>query len=75
MKLICEGSFGDSDEKRNESALYILGPDSMGSMVISFKEIEKVYTFATNSVKHQEMEQCIRIPISSDNAIKGRRLL
>lgn len=42
MKLICEGSFGDSDEKRNESVLYILGLDSMDIMIISFKEIEKV---------------------------------
>jgi hypothetical protein len=39
MKLICEGSFGDSDEKLNESVLYIIGMDTM---VISFKEIEKV---------------------------------
>jgi acyl carrier protein len=41
MKLISEGSFGDSDEKCNESVLYVLGLDSMDTMDFSFKEIEK----------------------------------
>ena len=51
MKLICECSFGDSDEKCDESVWYILGLDSMDTMVVGFKEIEKVYTFAASLPK------------------------
>ena len=76
MKLIEEGSFGDSVKKCVSLVWYILGPDSMDTMVIGFKEIGTVLYF-----RHElpqcvgRIELCIRIPLSFGNAIKGRRLL
>ena len=53
LKLVSEGSFGKSDEKHDESVRYVPGLDSMDSMVVGFKEIEKVYNFATHDFKVQ----------------------
>jgi hypothetical protein len=46
MKLIGEGTFRDSDEKRDESVRYVLGPGSVDAMVIGFEKIEEVDDFA-----------------------------
>ena len=51
MKLIGEGSFGDSDEKLGESARYILSLGTVDAMAVGFKEIDKVYNFAAHDPK------------------------
>jgi len=46
MKLIGEGSFRDSDEKRDESVRYVLGLGCVDAMVVGFEKIEEVDDFA-----------------------------
>jgi len=46
MKLIGEGTFRDSDEKRDESVRYVLGLGSVDAMVVGFEKIEEVDDFA-----------------------------
>lgn len=46
MKLIGEGSFRDSDEKRDESVRYVLGLGSVDAMVVGFEKIEEIDDFA-----------------------------
>lgn len=46
MKLIGEGSFRDSDEKRDESVRYVLGLGTVNAMVVGFEKIEEVDDFA-----------------------------
>jgi aryl-alcohol dehydrogenase-like predicted oxidoreductase len=46
MKLIGEGSFRDSDEKRDESVRYVLGLGCVDAMVVGFEKIEQVDDFA-----------------------------
>jgi hypothetical protein len=53
MKLISEDSFGDSGEKCDESVRCVLGLGSTDTMVVGFKEIEKVYNLATHDFKMQ----------------------
>ena len=45
-KLIGEGTFRDSDEKRDESVRYVLGLGSLDAMVVGFEKIEEVDDFA-----------------------------
>ena len=45
-KLIGEGIFRDSDEKRDESVRYVLGLGSVDAMVVGFEKIEEVDDFA-----------------------------
>jgi aryl-alcohol dehydrogenase-like predicted oxidoreductase len=47
MKLIGEGRFRDSDEKRDESVRYVLGLGCVDAMVVGFEKIEEVDDFAT----------------------------
>lgn len=46
MKLIGEGSFRDSDEKRDESVRYVLGLGCVDAMVVGFEKIDEVDDFA-----------------------------
>jgi len=46
MKLIGEGTFRNSDEKRDESVRYVLGLGSVDAMVVGFEKIEEVDDFA-----------------------------
>jgi aryl-alcohol dehydrogenase-like predicted oxidoreductase len=46
MKLIGEGRFRDSDEKRDESVRYVLGLGCVDAMVVGFEKIEQVDDFA-----------------------------
>lgn len=46
MKLIGEGSFRNSDEKRDESVRYVLGLGCVDAMVVGFEKIEEVDDFA-----------------------------
>lgn len=46
MKLIGEGTFRDSDEKRDESVRYVLGLGCVDAMVVGFEKIEEVDDFA-----------------------------
>jgi len=48
MKLIGEGSFGDSDEKRDGSLRYVLGLGTVDAMVVGFETIEEVDDFAAS---------------------------
>jgi aryl-alcohol dehydrogenase-like predicted oxidoreductase len=47
MKLIGEGTFRDSDEKRDESVRYVLGLGCVDAMVVGFEKIEEIDDFAT----------------------------
>ncbi len=46
MKLIGEGSFRDSDEKRDNSIRYVLGLGCVDAMVVGFEKIKEVDDFA-----------------------------
>ena len=46
MKLIGEGTFRNSDEKRDESVRYVLGLGAVDAMVVGFEKIEEVDDFA-----------------------------
>jgi len=46
MKLIGEGSFRNSDEKRDNSIRYVLGLGCVDAMVVGFEKIEEVDDFA-----------------------------
>ncbi len=46
MKLIGEGSFRDSDEKRDESVRYALGLGCVDAMVVGFEKVEEIDDFA-----------------------------
>ena len=46
MKLIGEGSFRNSDEKRDESVRYVLGLGCVDAMVIGFEKTEEIDDFA-----------------------------
>lgn len=45
MKLIGEGDFRDSDEKRDESVRYVLGLGCVDAMVVGFEKIEEIDDF------------------------------
>ena len=45
MKLIGEGAFRNSDEKRDESVRYVLGLGTVDTMVVGFEKIEEVDDF------------------------------
>ena len=47
MKLIGEGSFRNSDEKRDESVRYVLGLGCVDTMVVGFEKVEEIDDFAT----------------------------
>lgn len=46
MKLIGEGQFRNSDEKRDESIRYVLGLGCVDAMVVGFEKAEEIYDFA-----------------------------
>jgi aryl-alcohol dehydrogenase-like predicted oxidoreductase len=46
MKLIGEGTFRDSDEKRDKSVSYVLGLGTVDAMVIGFEKAEEIDDFA-----------------------------
>jgi aryl-alcohol dehydrogenase-like predicted oxidoreductase len=46
MKLIGEGAFRNSDEKRDNSVRYVLGLGCVDAMVVGFEKIEEVDDFA-----------------------------
>ena len=47
MKLIGEGSFRNSDEKRDESVRYVLGLGCVDAMVVGFEKVEEIDDFAS----------------------------
>ena len=51
MKLIGEGRFRDSDEKRDESVRYVLGLGCVDAMVVGFEKIKEVDDFAARVSK------------------------
>lgn len=46
MKLIGEGTFRDSDEKRDGSVRYVLGLGCVDTMVVGFEKVEEIDDFA-----------------------------
>ncbi|MHC4460825.1 MAG: hypothetical protein ACYS6W_04055 [Planctomycetota bacterium] len=42
MKIIGEGSFRKSDEKRDSSVRYVLNVGCVDAMVIGFEKVEKI---------------------------------
>ena len=46
MKLIGEGEFRNSDERRDESVRYVLGMGCVDAMVVGFEKAEEIYDFA-----------------------------
>ncbi len=46
MKLIGEGEFRNSDEKRDESVRYVLGLGCVDAMVVGFEKADEFYDFA-----------------------------
>lgn len=46
MKLIGEGTFRDSDEKRDKSVQYVLGLGCVDTMVVGFEKVEEIDDFA-----------------------------
>jgi len=46
MKLVGEGRFRDSDEKRDESVRYVLGLGCVDTMVVGFEKVEEIDDFA-----------------------------
>ena len=46
MKLIGEGTFRDSDEKRNKSISYVLGLGTVDAMVVGFEHLDEIDDFA-----------------------------
>jgi len=46
MKLIGEGEFRNSDEKRDESVRYVLGLGCVDAMVVGFEKADEIYDFA-----------------------------
>jgi predicted aldo/keto reductase-like oxidoreductase len=46
MKLIGEGTFRESDEKRDKSVSYVLGLGSVDAMVVGFEKAEEIDDFA-----------------------------
>ncbi len=46
MKLVGEGQFRDSDEKRDESVRYVLGLGCVDAMVVGFEKVEEIDDFA-----------------------------
>jgi len=46
MKVVGEGKFGASDEKKNGSIKYVLGLGSVNAMVVGFEKIEETDDFA-----------------------------
>jgi len=46
MKLIGEGAFRNSDEKRDKSISYVLGLGCVDAMVVGFEKIEEIDDFA-----------------------------
>ncbi len=51
MKLIGEGRFRDDDEKRNESARFVLNTNAVDSLVVGFEKIEEVDDYAARVKK------------------------
>jgi aryl-alcohol dehydrogenase-like predicted oxidoreductase len=51
MKLIGEGTFRDSDEKRDESVRYVLGLGCVDAMVVGFEKVEEIDDFAVRARK------------------------
>lgn len=46
MKLIGEGEFRNSDEKRDESVRYVLGLGCVDAMVVGFEKVDEIHDFA-----------------------------
>lgn len=46
MKLIGEGQFRDSEEKRDKSIQYVLGLGSVDTMIVGFEKVEEIDDFA-----------------------------
>ncbi len=46
MKLVGEGDFRDSDEKRDGSVRYVLGLGCVDTMVVGFEKVEEIDDFA-----------------------------
>ncbi len=53
MKIIGEGQFRDSDEKRDNSIRYVLNLDHVDTMVVGFEKIEEVDDFAARVRKRR----------------------
>jgi aryl-alcohol dehydrogenase-like predicted oxidoreductase len=62
MKLIGEGTFRNSDEKRDESVRYVLGLGSVDAMVVGFEKIEEVDDFAARVRKVPVADGPNRLP-------------
>jgi aryl-alcohol dehydrogenase-like predicted oxidoreductase len=51
MKLIGEGAFRNSDEKRDSSIRYVLGLGCVDAMVVGFEKVEEIDDFAARVCK------------------------
>ena len=54
MKLIGEGAFRNSDEKRDNSVRYVLGLGCVDAMVVGFEKVEEIDDFAARVRKVSE---------------------
>ena len=62
MKIMSEGAFRDSDEKRDKSIKYVLESGCIDAMVVGFEKIEELNDFAANARK-------VPVPISPKQLI------
>jgi len=70
MKLIGEGSFRDSDEKRDESVRYVLGLGFVDAMVVGFEKVQEIDDFAARvrkvpvGEKLKQLLSCCPAPVA-----------
>ncbi|UCG46656.1 MAG: aldo/keto reductase [Phycisphaerales bacterium] len=62
MKLIGEGSFRNSDEKRDESVRYVLGLGCVETMVVGFEKVEEIDDFAARVRKVPVVAKSNQLP-------------
>jgi len=64
MKIAGEGTFRDSDSKRNESIKYVLESGCVDAMVVGFEKIRQADDFAARVRKVPETSRANRVEIS-----------
>lgn len=67
MKLVGEGKFRDSDEKRDESVRYVLSTGCVDAMVVGFEKIEEIDDFAARVRKVPAGQEISRFEIRDSN--------
>jgi hypothetical protein len=65
MKVLGEGTFRDSDEKRDNSIKYVLESGCVDAMVVGFEKIEEIDDFAARVHKVPMTGKTSRVQIYS----------